>query len=451
MELEDIKRVYLVGIGGIGMSGLARYFHHRSCLVAGYDRTPTPLTDALLTEGMEISFRDTTDSIPGEFLENEGSTLIIYTPAVPRDSLILNYFLENNFTVKKRSAVLGLISRNMYTIAVGGTHGKTTTSTLVAHILRESGWNCTAFLGGISANYHTNVLLGNTDFLVVEADEFDRSFLTLHPDIAIITAMDADHLDIYGDVESVRESFQLFASQIKENGHLIHKKGLDLAGGSTYSATDIADAYAENVRIEKGAFHFDFRSGTIRISNISMAVPGLHNVENAVAAIKACVTLSLPSQKIKAAVESFRGVKRRFEYIIKNDRFLFIDDYAHHPEELRACLTAAKRLYPEKKLTVIFQPHLYSRTRDFANGFGEVLSMADELFLLDIYPAREEPIPGITSSVILEKVHSTIKKLCSKEEVLELVRERKPELLITVGAGDIDMLVEPIKNVLLHV
>jgi len=448
MELNNIKQVYLVGIGGIGMSGLARYFHKRGCEVIGYDRTQTTLTDALETEGIAIAFSDSVGEIPENFKAISDSLLVIYTPAIPKDSAILNYFQDNGFELKKRSEVLGIISKGMYTVAVAGTHGKTTTSTIVAHILKHSEFDCTAFLGGIASNYNSNVLFGNNNVMVVEADEYDRSFLRLHPDIAIITSMDADHLDIYGDDSHVKESFRLFASQLKEGGKLIHKKGLQLEGGTSYSASESAQVSAKNVRIESGTFFFDFENDSQRIENIEFGLPGLHNVENATAAIQAALLLGVDPEKIKAALKDFRGVKRRFEYVVKNEKHIFIDDYAHHPEELRACISGVRSLYPDKKLTVVFQPHLFSRTRDFVEGFAEVLNTVDELVLLDIYPARELPIEGVTSEIISERMSLENRQICRKDAVPEFVRNKKPELLLTVGAGDIDTLVLPIKEIL---
>ena len=430
------------------MSGLARYFHKRGCHVAGYDRTETELTKALADEGMRITYTDEVNEILPDYRVNSSSLLVIYTPAIPKDSAILNYFQNEGFELKKRSQVLGLISKEMFTVAVAGTHGKTTTSTMVAHILKHSGFDCTAFLGGIASNYNTNVLFGENNVMVVEADEYDRSFLTLHPDIAIITSMDADHLDIYGDDASVKESFKLFASQLKEGGKLIHKKGLALEGGITYSAKESADVFAENVSIQNGTFFFDFISNEMKIRNIELGLPGLHNVENSVGAIQAALLLGIDPAKIKAALKEFTGVKRRFEYIVKNSKTIFIDDYAHHPEELRACITAVKSLYPDKKLTVLFQPHLYTRTRDFADGFADVLSMADELLLLDIYPARELPIEGVSSQIILKNVNAASSQICGMDEALEIVAQSKPELLLTVGAGDIDTLIKPLKKIL---
>lgn len=449
MELTNIKRVYFIGIGGIGMSALARYFAKRGCLVAGYDRTATPLTHSLEAEGIQVSYVDAADAVLPSFRSPDPSLLVVYTPAIPSDSGILNYFRNAGFDLKKRSAVLGIISEGMFTIAVAGTHGKTTTSTLIAHLLTASGYGCTAFLGGISSNYNVNVLFGNNDVVVVEADEYDRSFLTLHPDIAVVTATDADHLDIYGSEASVKESFALFTRQLKEGGKLIERKGLDLGSGITYAAAENADVSAQNIRVLNGTFLFDFVSSDGIIADLEMPLPGVHNVENAVAAVRVALSLGLNPEEVRKALGSFRGVKRRFEYLVKSEEVVYIDDYAHHPEELRACLKAARMLYPDRKITMLFQPHLYSRTRDFAEGFSEVLSDVDDLVLLDIYPARELPIDGVSSRMIYEKVRSREKTLCSLEEALEVVKKKRPELLITAGAGDIDTLVEPIKKLLL--
>jgi UDP-N-acetylmuramate--alanine ligase len=451
MELNNIKRVYLVGIGGIGMSGLARYFHHLGCVVCGYDKTHTPLTDDLHNEGIYVVFEDKQDWIPMSFQNNDEGTLIIYTPAIPKDSEILNFFRRKGFELYKRSQVLGIISKSMYTIAVAGTHGKTTTSCMIAHILKDSGKDCSAFLGGISSNYQTNVLYGNNNIMVVEADEYDRSFLTLYPDIAIITSMDADHLDIYGDHSQLEESFRMFASQIKQGGTLIYHKGLPLSEGLTYAMNKDAQAMATNVRIDEGNFYFDFNDDKASIPNIKMGIAGLHNIENAVAAIEAALHVNVSPDAIHEALGSFKGVKRRFEYIVKNDRHVYIDDYAHHPEELRAAISSVKKLYPNKKLTVMFQPHLFTRTRDFADGFAEVLDMADELLLLDIYPARELPIEGVDSDMLLSRMKMLNKRKCGKQESLDIVQVEKPELLLTVGAGDIDALVQPLKQILENV
>jgi len=451
MELQNIQRVYLIGIGGIGMSGLARYFCHLGCIVCGYDKTSTDLTTELKNEGVQIIFDDNAEWIPLSFREPDASTLIIYTPAIPKDSAVLNFFINGGFELFKRSQVLGLISRGKFTVAIAGTHGKTTTSTMVAHILKHSGVDCSAFLGGISSNYDSNVLYGKSDIVVVEADEYDRSFLTLYPNIAVITSMDADHLDIYGDHSHLQESFRLFASQIKEGGVLIRKQGLPLNEGVTYSLKDPADAIALNIRIANGSFYFDFRNSKYDITNIQLGIPGYHNVENATAATEVALRLGVSPEAIKNALEAFRGVKRRFEYIVKTPEHIYIDDYAHHPEELRAAITSVKKLYPDKKLVTIFQPHLYTRTRDFADGFAEVLDLTDELILLDIYPARELPIEGVNSDMILSRMHLQNKRKAGKQEAVDIIRNEQPALLLTVGAGDIDQLIEPLKDALSHV
>jgi len=448
MELGHIKRVYFIGIGGIGMSGIARYFHKRGVIVCGYDRTETALTASLMNEGIAIIFNDDPDYLPFAFQENDEQTLIVYTPAISKDSAILNYFIDQGFTLKKRSEVLGILSKGMFCIAIAGTHGKTTTSSMVAHILKDSGNDCSAFLGGIASNYDSNVLFGTNQVMVVEADEYDRSFLTLHPDIAIVTSMDADHLDIYGDPAHLTSSFQLFAAQIKRGGQLIHRAGLALEDGVTYAVESPAAIRAEKVRIEDGEFVFDFISEEFKIPAIKLALPGRHNIENALAAIQAALILHVPAEKIKAALANFKGVKRRFEYIVKSENHIYIDDYAHHPEELKACFTAVKTLYPNRKLTTVFQPHLFSRTRDFADGFAEALSMSDELWMLDIYPARELPMEGVHSEMILKKMSMKNHQLLTKQQVLERVKNEQPELLLTVGAGDIDTLVEPLKHLL---
>lgn len=448
MELESINRVYLIGIGGIGMSALARYFKKRGCVVCGYDKTSTSLTAALMNEGIPVVFQDEEDNIPVSFQLRDANTLIIYTPAIPANSQILNYFLSRSFILKKRSEVLGIISKGMFTIAVAGTHGKTTTSCIIAHILKDSGYDCSAFLGGIATNYNTNVLFGDNNTLVVEADEYDRSFLTLHPDIAIVTSMDADHLDIYGNKDQLVQSFRQFASQLKSGGRLIYREGLQLEGGQTYAADQLADILAVNVRVKEGRFFFDFKNSNLVLENIQMALPGLHNIENAVAAIEVALHLGIDADKIRQALANFKGVKRRFEYIVKDEDHIYIDDYAHHPEELRACIQAIKTLYPDKKLTTIFQPHLFTRTRDFAENFAEVLSMTDELIMLDIYPARELPIEGVNSEMILDHVNISAKQLKNKQGAIEYIRNEKPELLLTVGAGDIDTLIEPLKKIL---
>lgn len=448
MNIDDIRKVYLIGIGGIGMSGLARYFHKLGCEVSGYDRTETELTMALVEEGIPVVYHDDITSISSSFAEPSEETLIIYTPAVPKELEIKNHFFNKGFELYKRSQVLGFISASRFTIGVAGTHGKTTTSTMIAHVLKDSGYDCSAFLGGISSNYDTNVLFGDNNVVVVEADEYDRSFLTLHPDIAVVTSADADHLDIYGDSSHLIASFEMYLDRVVEGGKRIVKIGLPFKGDISYAKDTRADAYAENIRVEDGHFYFDYISHEVVIKDILLGIAGLHNVENAVAAITVARLLKIEDQKIVKALANFKGAKRRFEFVVRNERHIYIDDYAHHPEELRAFLSSMRKLYPEKKLTVVFQPHLFTRTRDFVDGFAEVLGMADELLLLEIYPARELPIEGVTSSWLLDKVHLSNKRVVSPEEVLNIVGEEQPELLVTVGAGDIDRLVKPLKKVL---
>jgi len=452
MKLSNVQQVYLIGIGGIGMSGLARYFNHAGCMVCGYDKTSTPLTDALQLEGMAITFSDSINEIPELFLNADEKTLVIYTPAIPQASAILNHFKTNGFELYKRSQVLGLISQSLFTVAVAGTHGKTTTSSIIAHILKEAGMDCTAFLGGIASNYNSNVLFGKSNILVVEADEYDRSFLTLSPDVAVITSMDADHLDIYGDHAQLTESFQLFASQIKPGGCLVARQGLPLQHTAvTYTAgSEAADAIAHNIRVANGDFYFDFQNQDTVIRNIQMGIPGTHNIENAVAAIQVALYMEIEFEVIKQALAAFKGVKRRFEYVVKTTQHIYIDDYAHHPEELKACLASVKKLYPDRKLTTVFQPHLYSRTRDFANDFAGALDMSDELLMLDIYAARELPIDGISAYSILSLMQNKNRHLLSKQGVIEHIKYEQPELLLTVGAGDIDQLIEPLKQALTY-
>ena len=448
MKLAHIQNVYLVGIGGIGMSGLARYFKNRGCEVAGYDKTETILTNELVAEGIPVSYIDDASFIPEPFLVHDPSTLIIYTPAIPQDSEILNYFIEQDFILRKRAQVLGIISESSFTIGVAGTHGKTTTSTIIAHLLKHSGYDCSAFLGGISTNYQSNILFGKNNVMVVEADEFDRSFLTLHPDIAIVTSMDADHLDIYGDKNHIEESFRLYASQVKRGGKLIFKYNLPIQkNGITYGVNSTsADYTAHNIRIQNGKYVFDFKNGSVEFKDMSLGLPGLHNVENATAAIIVGLLLQIPEEKIRAALATFAGVKRRFEYIVQNEKMVYIDDYAHHPEELRACINSVRQMYPTKKLTVIFQPHLFSRTKDFAQEFSEVLSLADQLIVMDIYPARELPIAGVDANLILNQVSIANKQLASKENLMGKLANMDIELLLTVGAGDIDTMVKPIQE-----
>jgi UDP-N-acetylmuramate--alanine ligase len=449
MELEAINRVYFVGIGGIGMSALARYFVKRGTMVCGYDKTRTNLTIALENEGIAITYHDEVAALPDSFLENHEDTLIIYTPAIPKDSSIHNYFKLNGFALKKRSEVLGIISRGQFCIAVAGTHGKTTTSSIIAHLLTATGYGCTAFLGGIATNYNSNFLIGDNNVVVVEADEYDRSFLTLHPDISVITSMDADHLDIYGDAEQLHESFHLFAGQLKTGGTLFVKKDLPITDGVTYGLNNGA-VTGKNIRVVNSSFMFDYSDADTELKDLCLMLPGKHNVENAVAAIAVSLKLGIAPEAIKKAIASFKGVKRRFEHILKTPEHIYIDDYAHHPEELRACFDAVRQLYPDKKMTVLFQPHLFTRTRDFAGDFAEVLSTADDLLLLEIYPARELPLEGINSQWLLDQINLNNKSLTEKEGVLDIIKSKQPELLLTVGAGDIDTLIQPLKQMLDH-
>ena len=448
MELSNVKNVYFIGIGGIGMSALARYFLNRGCVVGGYDKTKTSLTQALESEGMTISYVDEPDSIGAEFTNTEEQPLIVYTPAIPRDSLIVDYFKRNNFRLFKRSEVLGVISKGQFCIAVAGTHGKTTTSSIVAHLLTASGFGCTAFLGGIATNYNSNFLIGNNDVVVIEADEYDRSFLTLHPDISVITSMDADHLDIYGDISQLVESFTLFRKQIKTNGTVFIKSDLPLQGITYSVGDDAALIKGQNIRVEDENFQFDYVGVNQRINGITLSLPGMHNVENAVAAISVALKLGIDPNKIKLAISTFKGIKRRFEYIVKSESNIYIDDYAHHPKELSACFSAVRQLYPDKKLTVIFQPHLFTRTRDFADDFAKVLGTVDSLILLDIYPARELPLAGVSSQLLLDKISLSDKEICTKDTAMKRIATERPELLLTVGAGDIDTLIEPLKTLL---
>src|SRR5690606_23463527 len=450
MNIDRIKNIYLIGIGGIGMSGLARYFHHLGYFVNGYDKTETTLTSELKTEGISIIFEDSENLVPATFIKNIEETLVIYTPAVPADSKIVQAFKNSGHVLHKRSEVLGFISSSKFTIAIAGTHGKTTTSTLVAHILQDSGFDCSAFLGGISINYDSNVLFSSSNIMVVEADEFDRSFLTLHPDIAVVTSMDADHLDIYGDHQHLIDSFRLFIGQVKDGGTRIVREGLDLPATWYYDIDEGADIYASNIRIIEGDFYFDYHNGEDAIKDIQLGIPGRHNVGNAVAAIAAAKVCGVPDEAIKHALARFKGIKRRFQYIVKNKREIYIDDYAHHPKELEACFEAVKSIYPDHKLTVLFQPHLFSRTRDFIDDFAKVLSSdgIGKLILLPIYPAREMPIDGVSSEWLLDKIELADKVLLSPDGALKYIKEERPELILTVGAGDIDRLVKPIKEIL---
>ncbi|MCX6245322.1 MAG: UDP-N-acetylmuramate--L-alanine ligase [Bacteroidetes bacterium] len=457
---EQYRTVYFLGIGGIGMSGLARYFHRNGAAVSGYDKTPTTLTNQLIVEGVPVHFEDRPDLVPDK------PDLVVYTPALPKDHKELRFAIEKGYPLKKRSEVLGMITRNTKTIAVAGTHGKTTITTMIAHILKTAGMNMVGFLGGISKNYNSNLIISGSpekqsvslpEYFVVEADEFDRSFLRLYPDTAVITSTDADHLDIYGDLAELRSSFEEFTSHIKDNGSLILKKNLQIKpSGSdrysvrTYGLGEEADFCVENVRLENGRFVFDLVTPKKVISNLKLGLPGKFNLENAIAASAVAILLDIPADILARSLESFAGVQRRFDFQVLRDDFVYIDDYAHHPEELKACILAVREIYPGKKITGIFQPHLFTRTRDFADEFAASLELLDELILLDIYPARENPIEGITSEMLLDKVRMKEKMICTKTGLLQVLSAKKTEVLLTLGAGDIDQLVEPIRNLFMN-
>lgn len=458
MNILNYKLYYFLGVGGIGMSALARFFNHYEKKVSGYDKTSSDLCKQLVTEGISCHYEENVDALK-KLLENykKEEVLIVYTPAVPKDHLEYQYLLQNDYTILKRSQVLGEITKQFKTIAIAGTHGKTTTTTLVTHLLKSAGINCFSFMGGISKNYNTNLLLGDVNdkdaYVVVEADEYDRSFLTLHPQIAVITSADADHLDIYGDASHVKEGYTLFSKQVTKDGILIVKKNVDNDLNLTdkriiYSLNLDTEYCAQSITIENAQFFYDIKSPVESISNVTLGLPGLHNVENSIAAVAIAQQLGIKGNIIKEALRSFSGVKRRFDYRVKTEKIVYIDDYAHHPEELKATIGSVKKLYPGKKVTGIFQPHLFSRTRDFADAFAESLDMLDECILLEIYPAREKPIEGVNSQWLLDKMKLKNKKLLSKPEVLKEIKENGKEVIVTMGAGDIDSLIGPIEELL---
>jgi len=439
------------------MSALARYFHRSGVQVSGYDRTPTNLTRMLIEEGIPVHFDENPNFVP------EHPDLVIYTPAIPKEHKALQYVIAKGFPLKKRSEVLGMITKDEKTVAIAGTHGKTTITTLIAHMLKSAGENGIAFLGGISKNFHTNLVTSEDSFkaipfyYIVEADEFDRSFLQLYPDIAVVTSADADHLDIYGDVNKVRLSFGEFTSHMKKGGTLILKKGVNIHPENidnysvlTYHSEVDADFYPEKIHLKNDLFVFDLVTPLGTIHDIKLGLPGKFNLENAIAASAAVYILGIPDAIISQSLLTFKGVERRFDFQVILDNFVYIDDYAHHPEELKACIRAVRELYPTKKITGVFQPHLFTRTRDFADDFARSLELLDELILLEIYPAREEPIPGIDSTMLLDKVKLKNKKLCNKAGLLEELRSEKPEVLLTLGAGDIDQMVKPIREMFLR-
>ncbi|MGZ3951125.1 MAG: UDP-N-acetylmuramate--L-alanine ligase, partial [Flavisolibacter sp.] len=456
-SLNGIQKVYFIGIGGIGMSAIARYFHSKGIQVSGYDRTKTELTDDLEQEGISIHYTEDVNTIPKDV------DLVVYTPAVPDEHAELVYYREHGYNVVKRSDVLQAISAGSFNICIAGTHGKTTITTMIAHILRHSGYGCNAFLGGISVNYHTNFWSSPNNVCVIEADEYDRSFLKLSPNIAVITAMDADHLDIYGDEDTMQDAFVAFGNKVREDGLLVSKFGLrrikevKVDKKISYSLqNNSADVFAEDIKIKDGGYVYNV-NGKAALSNVELRIGGMHNVENSLVAITVASELGIDSEKIEAAVAEFKGVKRRFEYVIPPVRKMdggyvepvLIDDYAHHPEELRALLTSVRSLFPQRIITVVFQPHLFSRTRDLSAGFAEVLSIADRVILLPIYPARELPIEGVTSEIILLKVDNDDKMMMTKEEFLNWMKGHEVnkefgEVIVMAGAGDIDGLVQPV-------
>lgn len=447
--LTNIKRIYFIGIGGIGMSALARYFNTQGVFVSGYDKTPTPLTDDLQKEGIQIHFEDDLNQIDKE------ATVIVYTPAIPADHGELNFFKDNGYQVVKRSDVLNWITENAFTIGIAGTHGKTTTTSMTAHILRDTGYGCNAFLGGIASNYDTNFWSHEKNVVVVEADEYDRSFLKLSPNIAVITAVDPDHLDIYGTPEEVLKAFGQYADKIKPGGTLIQKWGTTVETSSqqktihTYGYDkNEASFHTQNLKVVDGSYIFDIVHPKGVLENITLNMGGLHNVENATAAIAIALTLGIEDDKIKNAVSSFKGVKRRFEYKVKTASKILIDDYAHHPEELNALISGVRSIFPNEKMVLVFQPHLYSRTQDQCDGFVATLDQADEVILLPIYPARELPIPGVTSDMLLDKMKLQHKRLMSKEELMNWAASTQDKLIVMAGAGDIDACITKVQAIL---
>jgi len=458
MNILNYKLYYFLGIGGIGMSALARYFNHYGKKVSGYDKTRTTLTSQLENEGIPCHYEENVELLQKTLSGYKPEDiLVVFTPAVPLEHKEYVFLKQNGFTILKRSAVLGEITKQFKTIAIAGTHGKTTTTTMVSHLLKSNDVNCFAFMGGISKNYDTNLLLGdpskNETYVVVEADEYDRSFLTLHPYLSVITSCDADHLDIYKNHQFVKEGYELFANLIQKEGCLIVNKNVDNeltlpSNKLIYSLNLNTNYVVENVRFIENEAHFDVVSPIENLTGVCLGITGMHNVENSLAAIAIAQQVGLKGEQIKKALRSFSGVKRRFDYRFKSSKTIYIDDYAHHPEELKATISSVKRIYPSKKITGIFQPHLFSRTRDFAEGFAESLSLLDEVILLDIYPARELPIEGVTSKMLLEKVTTVNKKLLSKQEVVEHIRSNDHEVIVTMGAGDIDGLVKPIEDIL---
>jgi UDP-N-acetylmuramate--alanine ligase len=443
-HIDQYQNLYFIGIGGIGMSALARYFQCMKKQVAGYDRTQTPLTGELTSSGIDIHYQDDIELVPAAFKDAD-KTLVVFTPAVPAMHAELNFFRSNGYRIMKRSEVLGMITRSSICFAVAGTHGKTTTSGILAHLLRETGVSFTAFLGGISEDFNSNFLFEGSDYTVVEADEFDRSFLQLEPDVACITSVDADHLDIYGSKAEMLNSFIAFAGQLKAKGKLFVRNGLPISG-ITYGIEDDSDYCIRNLRIEHGTYIFDLGTPETIIEGVRFNKPGRHNLLNGLVAFAMAIQAGPPPYRLAEALESFKGVRRRFSYRIKETEFVFIDDYAHHPAEIDAVFQAVQEMHPGKRVVAVFQPHLYSRTQDFAQDFANSLAKFDSILLLDIYPAREEPIEGITSKWLLEKINNPTKKLVNKENLVKEILGQKPEILITMGAGDIGLEIPRLKK-----
>lgn len=445
MNLTQIHKVYFIGIGGIGMSALARYFAFIDKAVGGYDKTESPLTHELANSGIDIHYTDDINAVSDEFKKDIEHTLVVYTPAVSSNHSEYQYFLNNGFTIKKRSEVLGLITKDSFCLAVAGTHGKTTTSSILAHLLKETGVKMTAFLGGISEDFNSNFLLEGTEYSVVEADEFDRSFMQLTPNVACVTSMDADHLDIYGDAEELERTFVDFTKRLKPGGKLFVRNGLPLEG-LTYGIEDDSDYCIRNIKIERGTYIFDLETPDLKLEGVEFNKPGRHNLLNGLVAFAMAMQAGSPPHRLAEALATFKGVQRRFSYRIKSEDFIFIDDYAHHPTEINAVFEAISEMHPNKKVLAIFQPHLFSRTRDFADAFAKSLSQFENVLLLDIYPAREEPLKGIDSKWLLGKIKSSNKKLISKEQIISEIKSQNPEVLITMGAGDIGLEVVKIKK-----
>ncbi|UJH68203.1 UDP-N-acetylmuramate--L-alanine ligase [Allomuricauda sp. SCSIO 65647] len=448
MNLTRVHNVYFIGVGGIGMSALARYFKFIGKNVAGYDKTATPLTAELIDSGISVHYKDDVDLISEEF-KNSEDTLVVYTPAVPKELKELNYFIDKAFVVKKRAAVLGMITRDTFCFAVAGTHGKTTTSCILAHLLKESGVPFVAFLGGISEDFDSNFVLEGIEHAVVEADEYDRSFLHLSPDVACITSMDADHLDIYGDAGELQKSFNDFAKKLKPEGKLFVKNGLPLKG-ITFGIEDASDYEIENIKVEHGTYLFDLKTPAETLTNVRFGKPGRHNLLNGLAAFAMAVQLGCPPHRLAKALGTFKGVQRRFSYQIKEKDFVFIDDYAHHPTEIDAVYGAIAEMHPQKKVVSVFQPHLFSRTRDFADGFAKSLGKFDVVLLLEIYPAREEPIEGVNAEWLLRQIENPNKELVDKQNLVERIKVYKPDVVVTMGAGDIGLEVPNIKRQLAY-